>query len=88
MKDSSEKLQQIQSFLVLSDQIGTAGQPTVTQFEDIRAAGFQTVVNLALVDSTDAIPEESAIVSDLGMELCSYSSGLGSPDVGGFKTLL
>ncbi|WP_299487217.1 protein tyrosine phosphatase family protein [Acaryochloris sp. IP29b_bin.137] len=68
MKDSSEKLQHIQSFLALSDQIGTAGQPTVTQFEDIRAAGFQTVVNLALVDSTDAIPEESAIVSDLGME--------------------
>lgn len=68
MKDPADQLQHIQAFLALSDQIETAGQPTVTQFEDIQAAGYQTIVNLALVNSTDAIPEEKAIVSKLGME--------------------
>ncbi|NJK29026.1 MAG: phosphatase [Acaryochloris sp. SU_5_25] len=62
------KLDQIQAFLALSDQVGTAGQPTAGQFADIQAAGYQRVVNLALVNSTDAIPEESEIVTNLGMD--------------------
>ncbi len=65
---SHENLQQIQAFLSLSDQVGTAGQPTVAQFEDIKAAGYESIVNLALVNSTNAIPEEGEIVSQLGME--------------------
>lgn len=65
---SHENLQQIQAFLPLSDQVGTAGQPTVAQFKDIKAAGYESIVNLALVNSTNAISEEGEIVSQLGME--------------------
>lgn len=65
---ADENLGQIQAFLALSDQIGTAGQPTAAQFKDIKAAGYQSIVNLALVNSTDAIPEEGEMVSQLGME--------------------
>lgn len=61
-------LTQIQAFLGLSDRVGTAGQPTAAQFKDIQAAGYQSIVNLALVHSTDAIPEEGEIVAQLGME--------------------
>lgn len=65
---ADENLEQIQAFLALSDRVGTAGQPTAAQFKDIQAAGYQSIVNLALVSSTDAIPEEGDIVSQLGME--------------------
>lgn len=68
MNEDQGKLQQIQVFLALSDQVGTAGQPTVAQFADIKTAGYQSIVNLALVSSTDAIPEEREIVAQLGME--------------------
>lgn len=68
MKDATRKLKQIQAFLSLSDRVGTAGQPTSAQFADIEAAGYQSIVNLALVTSTDAISEEGELVRQLGME--------------------
>lgn len=68
MNQEQDPLKQIQAFLLLSDRVGTAGQPTVAQFTDIRAAGYQSIVNLAQVHSTDAIPEEGEIVTQLGME--------------------
>jgi protein tyrosine phosphatase (PTP) superfamily phosphohydrolase (DUF442 family) len=49
-------------------QLATAGQPTVEQFSEIKAAGFETVINLALVTSTNALPNERTIANDLGME--------------------
>lgn len=68
MNEASEQLHHIQAFLSLSDQVGTAGQPTAAQFADIQAIGYQSVVNLAQVHSTNAIPEEGELVTQLGME--------------------
>lgn len=48
-------------------QLATAGQPTLEQFAEIKAAGFETVINLALTTSTKALPNEKAIVEGLGM---------------------
>jgi protein tyrosine phosphatase (PTP) superfamily phosphohydrolase (DUF442 family) len=47
--------------------IGTSGQPTRAQFAAIRDDGYTTVINLAVDDSTDAVPEEDSIVASLGM---------------------
>lgn len=68
MPNISGGLTNIQGFLALSSQVGTAGQPTAAQFIDIKGGGYQTVINLALVNSTNAIPEEGEIVAQLGME--------------------
>ncbi len=57
----------IYHFLRLSETIATAGQPTVEQFPAIQAAGYQVVINLALPESVNAIPEEATIVPALGM---------------------
>ncbi|HEY9750519.1 MAG TPA: protein tyrosine phosphatase family protein [Allocoleopsis sp.] len=62
------KLTEIRAFLSLSDQIGTAGQPTAEQFAAIKAAGYETVVNLALPTSTNALPNEAEIVMQQGMQ--------------------
>ncbi|HWA22582.1 MAG TPA: protein tyrosine phosphatase family protein [Caulobacterales bacterium] len=57
----------IKAFVPLADDIGTSGQPTREQFAGIAAAGYDAVVNLALPTSDNAIPDEGALVTGLGM---------------------
>lgn len=60
-------LTDIHNFLPISETLATAGQPTAEQFVAICEAGFEVVINLAMPTSTNALPEESAIVTDLDM---------------------
>jgi protein tyrosine phosphatase (PTP) superfamily phosphohydrolase (DUF442 family) len=60
-------LSMITNFLPISEAIATAGQPTEAQFADIQAAGYSTVINLAMPTSDNALPNEQAIVTGLGM---------------------
>jgi protein tyrosine phosphatase (PTP) superfamily phosphohydrolase (DUF442 family) len=62
------KLEDIYNFLPLSNSIATSGQPTETQFSAISDSGYQVVVNLALPESTNALPHEQQIVENQGME--------------------
>jgi uncharacterized protein (TIGR01244 family) len=65
---SDPTLEQIHGFIQISDKIATAGQPTADQFADIRAAGYEVVVNLAMPNSTNAIAHEQELVEAQGME--------------------
>ena len=47
--------------------LATSGQPTSEQFSLIAQARYQAVINLALSSSTNALVNEGAIVTDLGM---------------------
>ena len=58
----------IVNYLQVSDLLGTGGQPTAEQFSEIKAAGYEVVVNLAMPDSTDALPGEAELVREQGME--------------------
>ncbi|HEX3141599.1 MAG TPA: protein tyrosine phosphatase family protein [Rhizobacter sp.] len=52
----------------VSDRLATSGQPTVAQLASIAAAGFQTVINLALHDDPRySLPDEPGTVRALGM---------------------
>jgi protein tyrosine phosphatase (PTP) superfamily phosphohydrolase (DUF442 family) len=64
----SANLDAITNHLLISEAIGTAGQPTATQFADIGAAGYDLVVNLAMPDSTNALPNERELVEEQGMD--------------------
>ncbi len=64
----SERIEEICNFLKLTDRIATAGQPTVSQYPAIATAGYQTVINLALAESTNALLDEGAISAKLGLE--------------------
>jgi len=57
----------IHNFLKLSETIATAGQPTEAQLAAIKVAGYRVVVNLALPSSTNALPNEQALVDAQGM---------------------
>jgi uncharacterized protein (TIGR01244 family) len=65
---SNATLEQIHNFIPISDHLATAGQPTESQFADIRSAGYQLVVNLAMPNSTNAIAHEQALVEAQGMQ--------------------
>jgi protein tyrosine phosphatase (PTP) superfamily phosphohydrolase (DUF442 family) len=59
---NSEALEQIRNFYRIDDRIATAGQPTVDQFNNIKLANFDLVINLALPDPPDAIEDEGDLM--------------------------
>jgi len=65
---TSGELQQILNLLPVSEALGTAGQPTAVQFRSIAAAGYEVVINLAMPDSTNALPDEADLVRQEGMD--------------------
>lgn len=62
-----QTLSQIKNYLPLSETLATAGQPTEDQLAALAAAGFQTVINLALRDSPGALPDERERVHAMGL---------------------
>ncbi len=57
----------IKNFVQLTENFGTAGQPTADQFPIVAANGYKHVINIGLSDNEDALPNEGAIVTALGM---------------------
>ena len=60
-------MQNILNFHQATENIATGGQPTVSQLSQIADAGYSVVVNLAMHDSDNAIPEEGSLTASLGM---------------------
>jgi len=69
------------NFVQLTETIGTSGQPTETQFAAIAAAGYTGVINLAMPDSDNAIANEGAVVTGLGMSYIHIPVPFESPSV-------
>ena len=61
-------MEDIINFYQITENIGTGGQPTISQLTEIAEANYSVVVNLAMHDSDNAISEEGDIVSSLGMK--------------------
>jgi protein tyrosine phosphatase (PTP) superfamily phosphohydrolase (DUF442 family) len=61
-------LDAIKNFIRVDDRLATAGQPTADQLHEVAAAGFQLVVNLGLLDPRYCLPDEAALVRELGMD--------------------
>ena len=55
------------NYLEVSEHISTSGQPSAEDFATIAKIGYQTVINLALSSSDNAIVHEGDIVTRLGM---------------------
>jgi protein tyrosine phosphatase (PTP) superfamily phosphohydrolase (DUF442 family) len=63
-----DQLTDIYNYLPLTERLLTGGQPTEKQFAAAAAAGVRTVINLAVVTSTNALPGEAHVVTNLGMK--------------------
>lgn len=51
----------------LDDRITTSGQPSEAQFGELKALGIGHVVNLGLHSHERALPDETGLLTDLGM---------------------
>lgn len=60
-------LTEISNFRQYSNQFASAGQPTQAQLGDLRNAGFQRVIYIAMNDSQSALAGEDRMVKELGM---------------------
>jgi len=64
-------LDEILNYLEINLTLGTAGQPAAGQFADIQKAGYEVVINLLPISSPKALPDEPAMVAQLGMQYIS-----------------
>ena len=60
-------IEDIRAFRLISPRLGTSGMPREEHIPAIRRAGFEVVINLALVTSEGAIAHESNLVTREGM---------------------
>lgn len=60
-------MEKILNYIKIDENITTSGQPTVEEFEKIKDAGFEVVINLALHNASNAIENEDKTVTDLQM---------------------
>jgi protein tyrosine phosphatase (PTP) superfamily phosphohydrolase (DUF442 family) len=56
-------IEEITNYIAISETLASSGQPDETQFKAIAQAGFEVVINLAMPNSDNAIPEEGYIVA-------------------------
>lgn len=80
------RLSDIYNFRTLGDKLATGGQPTEAQLRQVREAGFETVINLALPTSDNAIPEEGSVVTALGMSYVHIPVNFQAPTPSDFRT--
>ena len=58
----------IKNFVVVSDALATAGQPSERELGALQASGFTAVVNLGLLDPKYCLPDEAGTAAGLGLE--------------------
>ena len=56
-------IEDITNYKEVLETLVSSGQPTEMQFKEIAEAGFEVVINLAMPNSDNAIPEEGYIVT-------------------------
>ncbi len=56
-------MEDIVNYLYISEHMASSGQPEEHQFKEIALAGYQVVINLAMPDSDNAVPEEGYLVT-------------------------
>jgi protein tyrosine phosphatase (PTP) superfamily phosphohydrolase (DUF442 family) len=65
---ASSKLSDIFHFQATTETLGTAGQPTAAQFEAVKDAGYEVVINLALGNTRRDLANEPQLMSELGFD--------------------
>jgi protein tyrosine phosphatase (PTP) superfamily phosphohydrolase (DUF442 family) len=58
-------IETIRDYYQINNHLATSGQPTPQEFASIAQAGYQAIINLATSGSTNALPNEGIIVTDL-----------------------
>lgn len=65
---ASPNLSDIFNFQATTEHLGTAGQPTAAQFEAVKDAGYEVVINLAMGNTSRDLANEPQLLSELGFD--------------------
>jgi len=76
----------IRNYREYSPTLSSAGQPTKEQLEAVKQAGFGRVIYIAFSNSRGALPEEDAIVKELGMDYVQVPVTWDAPTKSDFYT--
>ncbi|OUU06538.1 MAG: hypothetical protein CBB90_00745, partial [Gammaproteobacteria bacterium TMED30] len=68
LRPDSVRLNQIFNYQKIDDQLSTSGQPSEGEFELIKGAGFQTVINLAPHDAENSLRDEAGLLRNLSLD--------------------
>jgi protein tyrosine phosphatase (PTP) superfamily phosphohydrolase (DUF442 family) len=82
---NSGALSGIKNFRAIGERLGTAGQPTESQFQAVREAGYEAVINLAVPTSQNALAHEGSIVAGLGMAYVHIPVNFKAPTIQDFQ---
>lgn len=74
-------INEIRNFVVLSENLGTGGQPSVEQMQAVAAEGYTVVINLDIPNSRYAIADEPGLVTSLGMAYHNIAVDFAKPTV-------
>jgi protein tyrosine phosphatase (PTP) superfamily phosphohydrolase (DUF442 family) len=77
-------VEDILNYRYISNKLTTSGQPTAQELSLIKRLGFTTILNLAPSNASNALPDEQAIVTALGMEYVNIPVDWGTPTVDDF----
>ncbi len=73
-------IREITNFIQVSERLASSGQPDDNEFKYIASAGYKAVINLAMPNSENAIPEEGNIVTALQMLYLHIPVPFDAPD--------
>lgn len=72
-------METIKNYVLVSDQLACAGQPTEQQLSWVKAQGFHVVINLGLLDPRYCLHNEADSVARLGLEYVHIPVQFGMP---------
>ena len=78
----------IKNYIKVSERIASSGQPNREQFKSIAEEKYQVVINLAMPNSDNAIPEEGNIVAALEMIYVHIPVPFDAPNVNHLHTFI
>jgi protein tyrosine phosphatase (PTP) superfamily phosphohydrolase (DUF442 family) len=65
---ATSKLSDIFNFQSVTTNLGTAGQPTSEQFDAVKEAGYEVVINLAMGNTPRDLPNEPRLLAAHGID--------------------
>ena len=68
LKLEGASIERIFNYVPISNNLSTSGQPSASELQKIKDAGFRAIVNLAPHNAENALANEAEIVTDLGLE--------------------
>jgi len=78
----------IYNYLYYHEKLSSSGMPTAEQMKSVAEAGVELVINLAPHDVPNAIPNETELVSSLGMEYINIPVNWNTPTRDGLNVFM